>query len=71
LVFATAIWAPVCHGVFDASDVVAPDGLAFSPDFTTLYASDTGFFSGTGVWSPLKPHKIYAYDVVQDDDGIY
>ncbi|KAI8104726.1 hypothetical protein M9434_003279 [Picochlorum sp. BPE23] len=63
------LWKPGQAPSVLADGYVAPNGLAFSPDFTTLYASDTGFFNGTGAWNPLKPHTIYAYDVVQDDDG--
>lgn len=46
-----------------ADGFVQPNGLEFSPDFQTLYVSDTGaqgyHFNATG------PATIYAYDVVE------
>lgn len=63
------MWKPGQEPTVIANNYVAPNGLAFSPDFKTLYTSDTGFFNGTGAWNPLNPHSIYAYDVQEDDDG--
>ena len=47
----------------------APNGLAFSPDFKTLYASDTFFFNGSAGFQAKEPHAIYAYDVDTDEEG--
>ena len=47
----------------------APNGLAFSPDFKTLYASDTFFFNGSAGFQANEPHAIYAYDVDTDEQG--
>lgn len=47
----------------------APNGLAFSPDFKTLYASDTFFFNGSGGFEAKDAHSIYAYDVDTDEQG--
>lgn len=47
----------------------APNGLAFSPDFKTLYASDTFFFNGSAGFDPNRAHSIYAYDVDTDEKG--
>ena len=40
------------------TDCVQPNGLAFSPDETILYVSDTG-----ASHEPDRPHAIFAYDV--------
>jgi gluconolactonase len=47
-------------GALDAviTDMVHPNGLAFSPDETTLYVSDTGFYAGSDA-----ARHIRAYDV--------
>jgi gluconolactonase len=49
----------------------APNGLAFSPDFKTLYASDTFFFNGSAGFDAKEPHAIYAYDVQTDEKGTF
>ncbi len=41
------------------TDMVHPNGLAFSPDESLLYVSDTGF-----VWDDTAPRHIRVYDVV-------
>ncbi len=41
------------------TDMVHPNGLAFSPDESVLYIADTA-----RVWNPEHPHHIRAYDVV-------
>jgi gluconolactonase len=45
-------------------DFIKPNGLAFSPDYKTLYVSDTGYYSGDGQKHPLHPRTIYRYDFV-------
>jgi len=46
-----------------ADGFAKPNGLAFSPDESTLYVSDTGCITGDGIDS-TAPRSIYAYDVV-------
>lgn len=45
------------------TDMVRPNGLAFSPDESLLYISDTAAFN-----IPGGPHHIRVYDVVNDRD---
>ena len=40
-----------------------PNGLAFSPDETILYVTDTGANQAPGTWFPGRPHHIRAFDV--------
>lgn len=47
------------------SDLIRPNGLAFSPDETTLYVADTG---ETHV--PETPRAIYAYRVAADGSSV-
>ncbi|MDA1258431.1 MAG: SMP-30/gluconolactonase/LRE family protein [Chloroflexi bacterium] len=44
-----------------ADDFDKPNGLAFSPDESILYISDTGFTHGAD-----RPHHVRAFDVVDD-----
>jgi len=44
------------------TDMVHPNGLAFSPDESTLYVADTGWF-----WNNDDPQHIRAYDVAVTD----
>jgi len=41
-----------------------PNGLAFSPDFSILYVSDTGWDTGDGLIQD-DPRTIYAFDVCE------
>ena len=41
------------------TDMVHPNGLAFSPDESVLYVADSA-----RVWNPEHPHHIRAYDMV-------
>jgi gluconolactonase len=41
------------------TDMVHPNGLAFSPDGSVLYVADSSF-----VWSPSHPRHLRAYDLV-------
>ena len=47
-----------------------PNGLAFSPDYKTIYISDTGSVSSVGMssqqYKSTGHRTIYAYDVSQD-----
>jgi gluconolactonase len=40
-----------------------PNGLAFSPDESTLYVGDSGANHEPGTYDPRRPHEITAYDV--------
>ena len=42
-----------------------PNGLAFSPDETTLYVTDSGANQAPGTYHVERPHHILAYDVVE------
>jgi gluconolactonase len=50
-----------------ADDLDKPNGLAFSPDETVLYVTDSGAVQEPGSYHPHRPHHVYAYDVV---DGV-
>jgi gluconolactonase len=41
-----------------------PNGLAFSPDESTLYVGDSGANQAPGSYDPGRPHHIKAFDVV-------
>ncbi|MCE8016936.1 SMP-30/gluconolactonase/LRE family protein [Halomonas sp. MCCC 1A17488] len=43
------------------AEVAKPNGIAFSPDYSRLYVSDTG-----GTHTPDHPHQILVWDVVDD-----
>ena len=47
------------------TDMVKPNGLAFSPDESFLYVADSGFSH-----DPDGPHHIRAYDVSADGKGV-
>ncbi|KAF9872182.1 smp-30 gluconolaconase lre-like region [Colletotrichum karsti] len=47
-----------------ADGLQQPNGIEFSPDFKTVYISDTG--AATTSFDPKGPATIYAYDVVDD-----
>ena len=59
--------------VYDDDTLIQPNGVAFSPDYRTLYLTDTG--AGEVVispsvspvppprWNSIKPHTVCAYDV--------
>ncbi len=58
-------WDPVR----DTADVVAdgfdkPNGLAFSPDGSVLYVTDSGANQAAGSFHPDRPHHVLAFDVV-------
>lgn len=65
---------PATNATTPAADgFVRPNGVAFSPDFSTAYVSDTGAVDGTG--SPADfartPPAIYAFDVLDGSpDGL-
>ena len=48
-------------------DVEMPNGLAFSPDESVLYVSDSSVSPPSGVGDPRRPggHAIHAYDVFE------
>jgi len=46
-----------------ADDFVKPNGLAFSPDESVLYVTDSGANQETGSFYPHLPHHVIAYDV--------
>ncbi len=41
-----------------------PNGLAFSPDESVLYVTDSGANQEPGSFHPNRPHHVVAYDVV-------
>jgi gluconolactonase len=50
-----------------ATDVLdKPNGLAFSPDETVLYVGDSGAIHGPGDFDPARPHRIIAFDLVDN-----
>ncbi|KKY15488.1 putative smp-30 gluconolaconase lre-like region [Phaeomoniella chlamydospora] len=54
-----------------ADGFTRPNGLAFSPDLTILYITDTGALHGSPE-IPIDftgPSHIYAFDIIQDDSG--
>lgn len=48
------------------TDMVHPNGLAFSPDESTLYVADTGFF-----WVDGAPRHIRAYDTTTWEGRVF
>jgi gluconolactonase len=46
-----------------ADRFVEPNGIEFSPDFTTLYISDSGYVLAPGDFNGTRPSSIYAFDV--------
>ncbi|CAH6419213.1 SMP-30/gluconolactonase/LRE family protein [uncultured virus] len=46
-------------------DRCQPNGLAFSPDGTKFYVSDSAA-KGLNTWYPYLPHAVYRYDTSQD-----
>jgi gluconolactonase len=46
-----------------ADDFVKPNGLAFSPDESLLYVTDSGANQEAGSFYPHLPHHVIAYDV--------
>jgi gluconolactonase len=46
-----------------ADDFDKPNGLAFSPDETVLYVTDTGANQAPGTYFPTRPHHVRAFDV--------
>ena len=53
-------------GVVDSS-FDKPNGLAFSPDGSTLYVTDSGANHEPGSFDPVRPHHVVALDL--SDDG--
>jgi gluconolactonase len=49
-----------------AADFDKPNGVAFSPDFATLYVTDSGANQEPGSFHPDRPHELVAFDVVGD-----
>jgi gluconolactonase len=47
--------------VLDSFD--KPNGLAFSPDETTLYVTDSGANQEPGSYDATRPHRVMAHDV--------
>jgi gluconolactonase len=47
-----------------ADSLDKPNGLAFSPDETTLYVGDSGANHEPGSFDPARPHRVRAFDVV-------
>jgi gluconolactonase len=45
-------------------DFDKPNGLAFSPDESVLYVTDSGAIQGAGTYCPERPHHVRAFDVV-------
>jgi gluconolactonase len=57
-------YVPATGGIRAMADnFVRPNGLAFSPDESVLYVSDTGSALGNGAKEPTGPATIYAFDV--------
>ncbi|CAH6419440.1 SMP-30/gluconolactonase/LRE family protein [uncultured virus] len=46
------------------TDLVQPNGLAFSHDEKILYVADSAASPGNGVYYSYLPHTVYAYDTV-------
>lgn len=47
-----------------------PNGIAFSPDFKTLYVTDTGASKGNeDDFVPEHPHDIHAFEVIKNPVG--
>jgi gluconolactonase len=53
------------HAAADCFD--KPNGIAFSPDHSVLYVTDSGANQEPGSYYPDRPHEIVAFDV--DSDG--
>jgi gluconolactonase len=51
-----------------AEDLDKPNGLAFAPDETLLYVTDSGAVQEPGSYRRDRPHHVYAYDVVDGGD---
>jgi gluconolactonase len=49
-----------------AVDFDKPNGVAFSPDFGTLYVTDSGANQERGSFHPDRPHELIAFDVAGD-----
>lgn len=49
-----------------ADSFVKPNGLAFSPDHSVLYVTDSGANQEAGSFYPSLPHHIVAFDVSAD-----
>ncbi|GIJ86813.1 hypothetical protein Asppvi_005709 [Aspergillus pseudoviridinutans] len=47
-----------------AEGFVRPNGLCFSPNFNTVYITDTGADPGSPPFDPAGPSHIYAFDIV-------
>jgi len=49
-----------------AESLDKPNGLAFSPDESTLYVGDSGAIHGPGDYDPDRPRRVLAFDVAGD-----
>jgi len=57
-------YVPTTGGIRAMADnFVRPNGLAFSPDESVLYVTDTGSVLGNGATDLTGPASIYAFDV--------
>lgn len=57
-------YVPATGGIRTMADAfIRPNGLAFSPDESVLYVTDTGAASGSGPINPIGPATIYAFDI--------
>jgi gluconolactonase len=51
-----------------ATDILQPNGLEFSPDYKTLYVSDTGAILADTNFT--RPSTVYAFDVIEDHKAL-
>jgi gluconolactonase len=49
-----------------ANDFDKPNGLAFSPDESTLYVGDSGANQAPGTYDAARPHHVRAFDVTDE-----
>jgi len=52
-----------------ADNFSRPNGLALSPDESTLYVTDTGFTVGDGTTDVSKPRSVYAFDLLCEESA--
>jgi gluconolactonase len=62
--FVFRFWGGVAEPVI--TDMVHPNGLAFSPDERILYVADSA-----RVWNPEWPHEIRAYDIASGRGEVF
>lgn len=61
--FDPRVTAPEARLTVVAEGFSKPNGLAFSPDETVLYVTDSGAIQSPGSFHPALPHHVVAFDV--------